>query len=78
MGKLKKVETVNKLGDIACPHCGVMFITDLETKVLKGTFPCPVCRRQYVVTEEIKQEANRNKEAYRKVIHGKQKKEKAK
>ena len=50
---------VSDLGDLICPYCGAAIITPTGYEVRSGVGTCPLCRKEFRVTEEIAEEANR-------------------
>jgi len=48
---------VSSLGDLICPYCGAAIITPVGYEVLPGTGTCPLCRKEFRVTEEAAKKA---------------------
>lgn len=61
------VRHVNKWGDFQCPWCHTYIITPLGCIIKSGVTHCPLCKRQFLVSEEIAVQANTNADVY---LHG--------
>jgi ribosomal protein L37AE/L43A len=48
-----KKATVDRFGNLVCPHCGSTVTVALGAVVYAGLWHCPICVKTYEVTEEI-------------------------
>jgi len=60
------VKIVNQFGDHACPNCGCMMIDPPDCDLRAGSTKCVICKKEYTVTKEIAEIANKNKSRYSK------------
>lgn len=45
--------TINKFGDVICPHCLAGHMTPVDMEVVPGELVCQLCGKRSNVTQEI-------------------------